>query len=601
MIQLFINNLECVLPDDFSFPMIEENSEITTAGEYSLNITLSLLEPKNVKALKFINRLNKSDIQKKADSYLIDDGEVKYGTITNIKNTNTELIFQWLSGNSELTYILANDKRKIWELDWGTELEIDYERALTSLNYPGYGLFDNFQNNFVCTPIKAGTQIFNNYSLDYVAGEMDINGITGAIAMQPYMLYYVNKLPQLLGYTLKNNCLMTDPIALKKYFVNPIASLNYSDVLPDMTISEFKSEIEKLYNVEFIVDNKDKTISINSAIAEIANKSLIHLNNVLDAYERDFSSKTDTTFQALKSIVYTHDSSKFFAYHNISADVLAQFTIYEYANFSDLLTGLLTLTLEEKLGFTMFKNNATGHYYLFSNNSADSMAHAPYFNYFISGNGLILINKFRDYIETSTDEVLELKISPAAFTAIKKTGSWDGEVGLTDIWIQMPVSSRVPEVEVVQDKFETIENGVKLLPRINFIEVALYTGRIVPFENSVTERASFTYPYSHIDKLPEFFTYVIDQAITDRWVNNHFSIAATETLRLYGDDGIKKTYHDENLVDVDKEYVFIMPQIPDIKAKNLFLYENQRYLPIKFERQKSNKPSLVTGYFYRML
>ena len=73
MIQLFANSHELLLPDDFSFTLISENSLITNNGEFTLDIELSLLETINSKAFGHIERLNKVDIPKSWDGKIIID------------------------------------------------------------------------------------------------------------------------------------------------------------------------------------------------------------------------------------------------------------------------------------------------------------------------------------------------------------------------------------------------------------------------------------------------------------------------------------------------------------------------------------------------
>jgi len=148
MIQFFIENQEVILPDDFSFTQIDENPLITNNGEFTLDITVSLRNGKNAKAAKFINRINKIDIDTSYNALMIDDGKYKHGTIIIQSHTNTDMTFQFVAGNSELNYLAKNDK-KIWELDWGTESAIDYARALASLNQTGWFETDSGNENLL--------------------------------------------------------------------------------------------------------------------------------------------------------------------------------------------------------------------------------------------------------------------------------------------------------------------------------------------------------------------------------------------------------------------------------------------------------------------
>ena len=225
MIELFINNHEALLPKDISFTLIEENPEITNNGEFTLDITLSLLEPMNAIAFGFLNRLNKLSINKNADARMIIDGSVRQGQVVIASNTDIDITFQFIAGNSELNYIAKNEK-KIWELNFGTEGIIDFAKAFQSINYTGYGLHHisfgyDIQINYVCAPVKISGIIYNDFKLTtkFMDPQIPMTEID-RIIMQPYLLYYINMLPQLLGYSLKHNVLNDDNRANKMYLLN---------------------------------------------------------------------------------------------------------------------------------------------------------------------------------------------------------------------------------------------------------------------------------------------------------------------------------------------------------------------------------------------
>ena len=222
MTELIIGGRRVVLSKSLSFTLIEENAEITSSGEYSWDISASLKNKINAIIFKNIYRLNISTVDVTCDATLIIDNAVRNGKIIIQNNTGSEIQFQFIAGNSELNYNAKSDTRKIYELDWGTESAIDFARALQTLSYPGYGNFSGVQNNFVCTPVKIGDQIANDFNLD-------LTSIGDQIIMQPYLLYYINKLPELLGFKLINNVIESDSRAKKMFLVNAVNSLKYSD------------------------------------------------------------------------------------------------------------------------------------------------------------------------------------------------------------------------------------------------------------------------------------------------------------------------------------------------------------------------------------
>ena len=142
------------------------------------------------------------------------------------------------------------------------------------------------------------------------------------------------------------------------------------------------------------------------------------------------------------------------------------------------------------------------------------------------------------------------------------------------------------------------------IPRSDFFQVALYSGLIRM--NNISwlmagGKLNIDYPFSNIDKYPNFGTLRDDGTEFNNWVYNYWHPTLKHTLKIEGENGIANNYKLESIFDTTKEYIFIIPDNPDIKASNQFQYNNMLYLPISFEREKSNKKTSVKGRFYRML
>lgn len=610
MIELFVNNHEVVLPDDFEMTLIEENAEITSSGEYTLDITTSLLESKNAIAFSFINRLNNSNVGKTAVARLVDNGVVRNGIITIMDNTDIQVTHQFLAGNSELKYNDKNDGRKIWELEgWGEEEPIAFYQASRSIDYVGYGEHQlswnsSFQNNYVCTPVLISGKILNEWTLYKLDGKTKIENVNN-IVMQPYLLYYVEKLPSLIGYSLGENCLLENPSAKKMYLTNPIASLKYSDALPDMTVTEFIEAVQGLFNVTFKVNAATKIISIVKTISNLQNRKVVS-PVVLDEYERDLSSDDKTTYRNGLNVGYAmNNSDKYFVYQKLSDDQLKNFTIIEGASMEELVTAAQAGPTDVKKWMTIFKNTTTGNYYYINDLYGTSFDRSTGFGYRFLYKGVyaafILINKFRDIVTDPNSTKLELKICPAAMIGAEKNSYWNSNTGPTSIYYQLPKCSRnLEETPEAQNIFDVIEKGVNQLPRLDFIEVAFFTGKINVWEITDTIKDSFLYPFSHVDIYPEFYHYALSLPVWENWLMNVYSVAATETMRLYGTGGVIDSNYKNNAVDTSEIYLFTMIDNADVNVDNIFLINNLKYIPINFERRKSNKSTTVVGKLYRM-
>jgi len=625
MTQLFVNEREVILPSDFSFTLIEENPEITNNGEFTLDITISLRNPQNAIVFGFLNRINLATITKTAPARMIVDGSPRSGTIIISKNTDIDVTFQFVSGNSELNYIAKNEK-KIWELDWGMETAIDFEKALESLNYPGYGEYDNtpippfyfhtswFQN-FVCAPVIVGSSIINNFTIapdtDPVETALKINGISGKIIMQPYILYYINKLPSLLGYTLKHNILNTDSRAKKMYLVNAIDSLKYADALPDMTITEFKEAIEFFFNVEFIVNPTDKTVSIENLQSNLENKKIVNITDYLDEYNRDQSQDSKSVRLDFSKVSYDLPGTNYFRYQKLDQYILDKSTIVEFVNFAVLEAYTRLHNGSPANKFLIYRDLDQMNDYMFIDiNSAIGRPWIVFYMYPFTLDGnfdyviiIDLINKFSS-VGTDATKELVLKISPAEVLQHREPVHINS--GNTFAYTQLPKSSSAYFIEESKGFIETVQGTEVTIPRLSKLEVSLYTGRIKSYQETqigYTFDIPTLYPFSHIDTKPEFSGALSIEKLMalKTWVNTYFSPAATETMKLKGPGGIISDYHQQTIIDTTKEYTFYLIDGPNIRANNIFIINNLKYMPITFERIKSEKQTTVKGTFYRML
>lgn len=619
MIQFFIENQEVILPDDFSFTQIDENPLITNNGEFTLDITVSLRNGKNAKAAKFINRINKIDIDASYNGLMIDDGKSKHGTIIIQSHTNTDLTFQFVSGNSELNYLAGNDK-KIWELNWGSESPIDYNIALRSINNPCYGEKRNtpvppfyfpttsWMQNFVCAPVLIGGEIYNNYLLNEKT-TVTPNSIIGIerVIMQPYLLYYLNKLPSLLGFTAGENVLNTDERVLITYLLNAVDSLDYSDALPDMTINEFIDAIETTYNVWFVIDSVTNTMSIVRTKNQLENKKIVRLSNVLDEYTREIDVQKKSFRFGYSKVEYELSETLYFKYNALQDDILKKCTIIDFVNKSAISSYILDHDTPDQ--FIIYRDTSTDEDFFYGRPVSQDFCSIK----IAEEKYITLINKFKG-VGDSTDNLFSLKVVPAAMQGDYRDVMWysvSGQEKHSKFQYQLPVSSNTFQNIITADGFmKSVEDGIKTTQRLSVIEVALFSGILqtptylwwagVP----VPGRLNIQYPFSHTDYWPDFW--VMDN-ISDRfdrfvdWYNTYYSPFVKTTMRLSGEKGLVENYKLENLVDFGMKYEFQIPDAKNLLAENLFEFKNQKYMPISFERIKSRKKGLVKGTFYRML
>lgn len=607
MTQLYINDIEIALGDNFTFKQIDENPVITSVGEFTLDIVISLQIGSNALAFGMIHRRNKRDIPAEWPAAMIVNNKVSHGKAIYISNTDTTVTIQYVSGNSELLYF-ASQEKKIWEMDWGAEASIDYARARQSIQQTGY---QSIGFHFVCAPVKLNDAIVNNFTMaDETAQTIPsvafpINGIEGEIIMMPYLLHYIEKMAEIFGFTIKSNVLITNARARCTYLLNNFKSLQYADALPDITLSEFIEIIEDEFNVIFLVDKTKQSLEITYRYENISSRTTIQLDDVVDTYTRTENDESDDKLNRFKVNKFSYDlpDDLYYKYHRLDEYWLLRATLFFYSDFTSLynfLTANPDAFFNKNGVFFDYQNN----YYLY----ADKPSQDLFSRKITSSRSVYIFNKFKSAGFGNWDVELILKMIPP----IMEKGSLEllfhpgqPDVKVFDVHYQFPFSkydladtahyASTPLVEM-------IEQGAPNVTRKPELETCLYMGEIKAFVTSPTDSITFTtyYPYSCNDIYPDFGIPPSSPDVTrfETWALNDFMNYTTSGYRL---ENMVYSYSQNRYFDATKEYVMQMEDNPFLSTSFLFEINNAIYIPIRFERSISNKPEKVTGYFYKML
>ena len=427
------------------------------------------------------------------------------------------------------------------------------------------------------------------------------------IIMMPYLLYYVNKLPELLGYELKENVLNNDDVAKHMYLLNASETYNYSDALPDISILEFIESVETFFNVTFVVNSKDKTIRIQNYSLFINSNQALKMNNAIDEFESELKEKLYSSKLNITKVNYDTSTEMFYQYHNLSEEVLSACEIKEFPNFNALENFARTLALSDHPIIYRDIEKQHDYFYVDINRAIGTTlsynTESPNVSQF---NRLYRINKFRSWGNDTSNQIT-LKIQPASIFINKKYYAYtysSGNNRFIDIEYQLAKSSNTYYKVENYGFVELVEDGIKEIPRLSKLEVALYSGNIQLY-NLYNEPQLITYPFSHVDNTPEYtvkgVSFGTTSAIFLNWVNNVFNQHITTSLRLIGVDGIVNRYIYNHSVDTSRTYSFEFDDNNEVIPDRLFINNNLEYMPIRLERQISNKKrTRLIGYFYRM-
>ena len=301
MTELFIDGVAAVLPKDFSIQVKRENPLFTKNGEYTYDITLQLSIPTNAALYKHLNRLNSvQQVGTNRQAVLVADNRV-YCNGTEIITGCTEdtVSIQIASGNSELNYIARGDTQ-ISTLTNMPETSI----ALILLNLENAIVKTYPETDFCIPPIKDSTDdnLYNAIEVKYDANQDKLLTQVSNYMPQPYLCAYIRELLKALGYTLVLNQIENTPF--KTLYICNVHSFKWNEILPGWTVLDFLNEVEKMFNVSFIIDNRKKTARLVLNVNYFAGSESVHITDVIDEYETEVEDSNDLIDYANTRISY---------------------------------------------------------------------------------------------------------------------------------------------------------------------------------------------------------------------------------------------------------------------------------------------------------
>lgn len=338
MTELYIDGHQVVLPENFSCKNVRENPFFTKAGDYTLNITLSLDNPINSKVYKHINRINSLSRFENRTAILVSDNEVVIkGKEVVLKYSNKDIEIQIVAGNSSLNYLIGNDLM-IRDLNLG-KATINKSTIKNDLNnrYPNRDwqllpfydpdkkfignryTFNKTQNYYALEYAYDGRGLatFGFYNDNYFNLEEWLIAYEN-YRPQPYFCFIIQKIMNSLGYTLEND-LASHPIFMNSYIVHSEDTLHYAKMLPHWTVEKFFNEIETLFDCTIIIDNETMKAQI------MLNCNFYNSSNdvdavMLDDYEVEIEESSDLMIYQ-KNISYNLPDSTYYKYQNLPKSV----------------------------------------------------------------------------------------------------------------------------------------------------------------------------------------------------------------------------------------------------------------------------------------
>lgn len=463
MTQLFIDDQEVALPEDFTFELIRENPFFTKGGSFTLDISLNLDIPINARLYRHLNRFTASSKFKNRSARLIVDGRtVLNGTEIILEVNELSASIQLASGNSELNFLVGSDV-KMNTLDLGSIPEFSSNDAFMNQfsSYP--------ETNFTCAPVKAmngNDPIFinnlKNHCIHYFEGKFHLYSnekFPEEIRPLPYLNYIIERCITELGYTITHNSLRQSNYNFL-FVVHGNNPKQVNELMPDKTVAEFLSEVEELFNV-LIQVKEDKTVTIIFAYEFYDNPTLFTPPKVLEQFERKYLTPDEQLAAHTSSnIRFDFDDTEFSKEADIDPDVRSSLNEIKCKNLVTINETLKKMNVDTIMR-SIFIDEETGQEFIAKNEEVQSSSYK-----------LWPVNTFKR-ISGKSGKDIEIEIIPADMEILKV------DVGISASWyyytgyIQIPVAqSFVGTTEEKITAAEAIQGKTKTNQKLNKIAVA---------------------------------------------------------------------------------------------------------------------------------
>ena len=286
MVSLYIAGVEAVLPSDFATEIKIENSFFTKNGEYTYEFKLPLNNPTNGSLYSHLHRLNNaSEIKEKRQAVLVADNRCYInGTEIITDWTEDSVSIQLASGNSELNYLIGASLQVSF-LNMGTAELTDESGRVALYTQSLKGSYPEYE--YVAAPVSTPAGILNEWRFGKTSSGYSLRLADDSIRIvQPYLCAIVRRMLTALGYTIGVNQLEESRYS-QLIVVHDVNTLEYAKMLPGWSVKDFFENLERMFNLVLVVNNKSRTVDIIFANRFYLAAEEVHLSAVEDDYEVD--------------------------------------------------------------------------------------------------------------------------------------------------------------------------------------------------------------------------------------------------------------------------------------------------------------------------
>ena len=318
MTKLTLNGHAAIIKAGFSFKLTQTNPYLTDAGSYTLDVTLPLKGcAQNQHIFGALHRKETSLASLVGTSFTMHllappielDG---YATVTSINELEVKVQLIAESSNLSVEREIPNGQNIYID-------KLDLGRMNESNSPDEYDVFDKISNGkhiYSTYPIYSETDEITanetyvywltqdmHYGLKDTGNFTDYTPIT---AKQPYLVYVLEKVLQVLGYNVRSNAIRNNWMQYI-FIANAHADTVLAHLLPHWTVDEFLEEVRNFFGVYILLEGTEVDIVTKNDLYSGDRADVVRINEPLDERETDINKDDELKDISAANVAYDYE------------------------------------------------------------------------------------------------------------------------------------------------------------------------------------------------------------------------------------------------------------------------------------------------------
>jgi hypothetical protein len=611
MTELFVNNEQVVLPENFSTDIIEGNPFINPIGETSLDITVSLLEPGNAHIFGYLQRTNSNkDVAESLPCTLIVNTKEYHGLCIILEFSDEDVSIQLVFKNSIFAYAIDDDLM-LRDLDLGTATIPSNIPAHFDLTYPDtdFQLLMLYDPDITYSEFGGGNQMVNGdllnrltyvyntttqrYELTYghdgnpvkiygIFALGDIGVRKQLYSIQPYLVAIIRRVIEALGFEIGENEIL-DTVYKYAIIVNNSTSLKYADTLPDWTVRKFIEQVQIWQNCRFIYNPFTAVVDIRYNHLSNENAELVELA-ILDDFT-GVSEEVEPVMNRQRNIEYN----------------LPNTDIYKFTDLGDLSSKFQNIETSASSLALLINHMKTvkNPHWIYLYEDAKLILREGDIPAFVDEYRMLKNNPDKK----DADETLDIVPSEMALVKFYIRGRMETST-TSYIYLMVPVvrNSQIMDMNFDdEDSFISVEDAINDSSLVSedidtkdVMQIVLYRGY-----KQYTVRGTNVF----FDGMPESYT----RHVSDIYPDGGFHTIGPPDPRIQNPLSLQylneNIYSKESEIDATKLYRFrFFAPLQDLDITDIFLINGEHYRAFQFNKKINidGMEEVIEGEFFKL-